>query len=125
MSGIDEGIPFCPRCMDEYKIIEHPSYWRTIHLTGNIWLVSDRFVKMSQQYAGYNVIFSGSFDSVCASEFSSIRGFECSWTTLDKETFTDGKFMRVHVYKRESPMYDIVMSRLKYYYEKSGGCFVK
>ena len=126
MSGIDEGIPICPKCVKIHGIIEHPTYWRGVHPVGNIWFVSPRFVQQSPQYAGYSVVFSISHAEKSREALYEITGFECGWSTRDKNEFhgTDNH-RRPHYYCKGEKMFDVVFNRMLHYYDMSGGVFLK
>jgi hypothetical protein len=126
LSGIDEGIPICSKCVEKGFTIESPTYWVGEHPLGNIWLISNRFAKEYLQYKSYNVIFGRAF-TISSEDFPEIKSFSCEYSTKDKrERIGVDKYLIIekHYFIKGCKMFNTVMKSLEYYFEKNGGRYV-
>jgi len=131
MSGIDEGISFCPECAKLYGAMMPPSYWTgECPVGGNIWLLSDRFRVETENaaYKSFSVMFSPRYDELIPDYFVNIEEFSCGWTSLDKKMLREGResmYIKQHRFRKGSSVYDRLMRQFEYNFERTGGCFLK
>jgi len=124
MSGIDEGISFCPKCTDEKGVYESPSHWVGRAPQGNVWLLSNRFLTQNPEYGGIGVVFSRSFAEPGAEHFDCMTHFECGWSSSDRRRVDGGMggaWYGHKYYRGEDDVFDKILRDLRYTFERSGG----
>ena len=125
MSGIDEGIPFCPECQKKFGVTDGPSYWIGYYRNGSkIWLIHDRFKKESTQYRDVAIIFSTSFDEIDSKYFDGITRFECGYSSDDRREILETSYSPEHRYIEKDDFFKVLQRAYMYGFDKSGGCFV-